>query len=321
MNQKHSTSTKSTKAAGGDASPRMQSARRSAPITRLQRSAGNQAVSGLIPIQRKLSEKLDNTTADGRDEDDFLGVMGRVLGETGSNNPVVGKLLQHSTFKTDGQTTGGGRTPKTTTGDGTTPSVDGPSTPATLQAKKERLALLKAQNAGGSGKTGVEDSLDKQLKEQERLAARKAKQDQLARLERQASGNLTEEDKQELADEKLDTELADKKSLAAKTAQLAKLQNAGGPPTAEEKLDKQIKELDKHNKLVAEEQESKQQWADLKKNPNPKGWGELPGSTGAAYQKSVDKQNALKQAGTSEVETVTSGNQLSLAKRLKNSVF
>jgi hypothetical protein len=294
----------------------------------LQRSAGNQAVSGLIPIQRKLSEKLDGTTADGRAEDDFLGIMGRVLGENWPNNPVVESLLQKSTVKSDRRQNLGGGDVGGKSGVGTPTAKATVSPTMTLAQKQAKVAALKTQlNRMGVplGVTKGQD-IDEQITQLEKKVARKEKQDELAKLKRRAAGNLTEKEKAELKEEqedaKLEAELAKTKSLAEKKATLAELKASEGKTSEEDELDKQIKEQQKHNKLVADEQESKEQWAALAKKPNPTGkWGGLPGDTGSAYQKSEDAQKkSLDKAGKNQVETIDP-REMTLSKRFRNSFW
>ncbi len=177
MNQNHPSAAKRTKAAGSQASPPSQVSRRSAPIARLQRSAGNQAVSGLIPIQRKVSEKLDAITTDGRDEDDFLGVMGRVLGENYPKNPIVEKLLQKGTLKSDRKENldGGKSTGNKALAGESKSATETVSPTMSLEDKQLKLDKLKAQLEGMGVPTvekTQEDTLDEEIKQLEKKAAR-----------------------------------------------------------------------------------------------------------------------------------------------------
>ncbi len=72
--------------------------------------------------------------------------------------------------------------------------------------------------------------------------------------------------------------------------------------------------------MIADEQDSAAQWKALGENPNPTGkWGELPGDTGSAYQKSENAQKkALEKAGTNQVETIDP-KKMGLSKRFRKS--
>ena len=300
MSQNQSTSDKSTQTGDG-ASPakaKTKSPRRGTSISRLQGSAGNQAVTELIPVQRSISAKLDASSPADRFEDEFLGHLGNLLKDEMPSSPVLDKLLQFSTGTTG---TTGSKTPGSITPDGKPKEAGSKKVKAdTIEDKKAALLKLQQQNAGTYQETEAE-KLQAQIDEQQKIKDK-------ADAEKKRSKDLA--DKQ--ADLALEKRLSDTPfdQLSAADKEEFKLRQA------EKKLKKDQDKQAERQKLLDQEADSRAEWGALAKNPNPKGYGELPGETQAAYDKS---QSKLRQLGKTQTASISSGKQLSLAKRLRRS--
>jgi hypothetical protein len=294
------------------------------PVLRLQRQAGNRAVSSRlgppIPVQRDLGDEMRKLGLTGSDED-IAQTLAQLIGRAGLDTNVGGKAKSlfggaggtQATVNTASATlagTGAGRAGRLRSG-----QIDLSS--LTPKEKRARIAALEGQLAVTGQESSSDDKTIESLYEKIRAKqALDAKKRQLAALKDKLAGKAepSEEDK---LDEEL-TALKAKEALEAKGKEIAALQAKLGDrsgPTEEERVDEELTTMKKKVAAKAQQdkiaQSSKELLTTLRNAEKAGGSAALAGIPGGSMWLNMKKRTP-DQAGSKSMiaERVTGGSAL-----------
>jgi hypothetical protein len=297
------------------------------PVLRLQRQAGNRAVSARlatptpIPVQRDLGDEMRRLGLSGSDED-IAKTLAQLIGQAGVDTNLGGKARSLFGPAGEGEATGSGSGPEQTRSVRRNQGNNLRSRRIDLaglspQEKKDKIAELKAELAGvGQAPSGEDKTIEDLL---EKIRAKRAlvdKKKQLEVLQAKLAGKYQPSEEEKL-DEEL-TALQEQQGLQDKKKELSVLQSkleGKYEPTEEERLAEEMADLKKRVEAKAQQdkiaQSSKELLTTLRNAKKVGGSAALAGIPGGSTWLNMKKRTPDEAGSKSMIaERVTGGSTL-----------